>query len=174
MSKIKYGSIGLAVVALILLLTASGAFSAVEADRPLQVSVVEDDEAYLAIEKQGEEKDGDVVVTGSEDEEDVKLATVTNQFSDEIKITLTQSTDDAIKLNGTETETELDPDDTASLSADCPGDEGTLEFGIEAETTGDESHIEVETDERTVTLECEDTDDTNDENDDDGTDDTED
>ncbi|MFP8956488.1 hypothetical protein ACLI4Y_07155 [Natrialbaceae archaeon A-CW3] len=137
-------SLTVAIVAVIALLTASGAYSSITADRGLQVSVVDDDQAYLAIEKNdpGEVKEN----------ETVRLFNVTNQFSSKIDVTVdfTEEPDglepDTVDREG------LESGDVINVSAKCTDTDQDMmvAFTVSAESES----ANVETDERKMKLTC--------------------
>ncbi len=148
MNRTKLVSLAVGLVAVIALVTASGAFSGLTADRSLDVSVVDDDEAYLKI---------DGVDKQFEAEENTTIGTleITNQFSEpaDIEIELEDSPDGFDEGDfDSELESELKPgeENTYTLETNCTAS-GEVTVTITAETDS----AEVTANDRSFHLECE-------------------
>ena len=77
--SLRQASFALLVLAVGMLVLGAGGFSAMEADRPVDVSVVDDEDAYLGVT--AEQEAGDVNVT------------IVNRFANEITITQVEAGD---------------------------------------------------------------------------------
>ncbi|MFP9060843.1 hypothetical protein ACLI4R_09955 [Natrialbaceae archaeon A-chndr2] len=146
MNRTKLVSLVVGLVAVIALVTASGAFSGLEADRSLDVSVVDDDEAYLKI---------DGVDKQFEAEENTTIGTleITNQFSEpaDIEIELEDSPDGFDEGDfESDLEQTLDSGDSTEFEANCTAS-GEVTVTITAETDS----AEVTANDRSFHLECE-------------------
>ncbi|MCU4752672.1 hypothetical protein OB919_11915 [Halobacteria archaeon AArc-curdl1] len=148
MNRTKLVSLAVGLVAVVALVTASGAFSGLAADRSIDISVVDDDEAYLKIDGVGEKfnaTEGDPVDT----------LEITNQFSEEADLTIElEDSPEGFDKDDFESdlESELKPgeDNTYTLEANCTAS-GEVTVTITAETDS----AEVTANDRSFHLECE-------------------
>lgn len=107
----------------------TGAFSSVEAEREVEVNVVEDDEAYLGL---------------TADPDDETLVRVRNQFTDPLELTLgatVRDSSNAVKVeeSGEEVVIEIGSGDSGSAGGSTVTDIGTgtdLDIAVECETAG--------------------------------------
>ena len=130
MGKLKLASIVFAFAA-VSLVVGAGAFSSVSADRGVEVSVVDDDEAMLGIE------DGPhAFPNGNEDRE---LLTVTNRFAQSVTVTarITDSGDGGVP-------TLKDSTDRKTMTLDS-GDTGNFEWKVQCSAQGGKANPQTET-----------------------------
>ena len=109
----------------------TGAFSSVEAERGVEVNVVEDDEAYLGLDKIAHTVSGD---------DRTRVIQVTNQFGGALDLTITVdqkgSAIDEIEGEEIKVEDDRNEEDDSGEEADendrCEDDDGLLCIGAEA------------------------------------------
>lgn len=145
MSTLTRLSVAFAVLGVLLLTFGTTGFSAVSADRGVDVSVVDDGEAYVGIEIVGDEE---------YDEDRVKLLTVTNQFASDIESLQVSVVDgsDAIEADSVKPEdSSVGIGEDTDVTAKCTMDqsEGSVDLQITGEAGGASFDIT-----RTVDVDC--------------------
>ena len=145
MSQLTRLSVAFAVLGILLLVAGSAGFSAMSAERGVNVSVVDDEHAYVGIETVGDER--------TEDDR-VHLLTVTNQFAtgmDDVRVTVTAG-------NGVIEAATVEPESTAvgvgeetAVTAECTAAQrtGVVDLDIEGEAGGASFDLT-----RTVEVDC--------------------
>jgi uncharacterized membrane protein len=144
----------LAVVAVALLSTGSGAFTAAQLDRGMEVNVVEDEEAFLAVEELDPRLEADV--NSSTDHADVELVRLTNQFAEQ---DLTVEVDINEGSNGPDATSEPTAEsissgetETVTAAVECPAGASSEDWTIDITAEGDGVEIQLT---RTVEVSCE-------------------
>ncbi|WP_259535234.1 hypothetical protein [Halalkaliarchaeum sp. AArc-CO] len=145
MSPLTRVSVAFAVLGILFLVAGTGGFSAMTADRGVDVSVVPDDEAYVGIETVGDELS---------EEDRIHLLTITNQFAsgmDELDVTVADGNDvidaDTVELESTA----IGVGEGTAATAECTAVErtGVVELDIEGGAGGASFEIT-----RTVEVDC--------------------
>ncbi|AUX08760.1 hypothetical protein AArcSl_1125 [Halalkaliarchaeum desulfuricum] len=129
MSPLTRLSVLFAVLGILLLVAGTGGFSAMTADRGVDVSVVPDDEAYVGIEKVGDQVYED---------DRIHLLTITNQFAsemDELSVTVDGESDVIVTGLVKPGETSLSPGERTNVTAECTRttERGSVELDITGE-----------------------------------------
>jgi len=133
--------VGLFVVSL--LVAGTAAYDVARSDRPAEVSVADDADAYLGIEPTDR-----TITNGSSG----PVLEVTNRVGTGIDLTVDPTEETGVTFDGPD-ETTLGPDETSAIDAECEGGaDGTLAADLTA--TGEDGSVTIETDER-VTVDCE-------------------
>ncbi|MEF8780376.1 MAG: hypothetical protein V5A46_06835 [Haloferacaceae archaeon] len=145
MSTLTRLSVAFALLGLLLLTFGTAGFSAVSADRGVDVSVVDDSEAYVGIETVGDEAYGD---------DRVKLLTVTNQFASDMEPLQVSVVDgsDAIEENSVKLEDgSVGVGEDTNVTAECTmqREEGSVDLEITGEAGGASFDIT-----RTIDVDC--------------------
>lgn len=118
-----------ALIVALLLITSTGSFSAMTAERPAQVTVVDDPDAYLGVEQETEQADNESTLN----------LTVTNQFSggtdlDEMNVSVGEQSQE-MSLDAGESKTlefqSVECDDPITIEASGSGVEVSLDRTVE-------------------------------------------
>lgn len=145
MSQLTRLSVAFAVLGILLLVAGTAGFSAMTADRGVDVSVVPDEEAYVGIEKVGDDaSDGDRI----------HLLTITNQFAsgmEELRVRVTDGDDVIETETGRPESTSVGVGEEADVTAECTNAKrsGTVELEITGEAGGATFDVT-----RTVAVDC--------------------
>jgi hypothetical protein len=169
MNRLRYLSLALVLVAAALA-TGTGAFTSVNGDRAMAVSVVENDEALLGISANRIELDNGVRRAGTNDtdgnpnaagaRDDVTLLTITNRFPESLsQVSVSRVGDGAsgppnILANSLSYDTQVESGGSIAVTArvvcsNANGNEETWRFRIEA--SGESASVETT---ESVTVEC--------------------
>lgn len=156
-SRLQIVTVALGVLAALLIVTVTGGFSVVTADRSMVTEYVPDDEANLGIEPHSVTVDTNVSNTS-----EVQLLTVTNNLPTDLSVDVDlEPADDHPEVVLVDDEIELDPGDTATIEAtvDCTtgeasddGTEASTDVEIHLQASGDGIDIELT---RSVAVNCE-------------------
>jgi hypothetical protein len=136
------------VLASLLLATGSGGFGASDAERSIQAAVVDDDSAYLDVERNHPSQPNGL-------SRDVRLLTLANAASttlDSVVVSATETSGGAPTVRRIETPTSLPPGETGTVTADVvcqPDATGTPTLSIEARGDGLAMPLH-----RTATMSC--------------------
>lgn len=149
MSAGRYVAVAGLALAVVLLAAQTGAFSAIAADRDVQVTVVDDQSAYLGVETDPVSVPGNTTTSAT-------LATVTNRFgsSIDVSVTVTEGSDSYPTLTGVTGPGTLSSGESAPVVADvtCDDDANGERVDIGVEATGPDFGIQLT---RSVEVTCE-------------------
>lgn len=150
----KRASIVLFAFAVLLGTVGTGAFSTTEAERGVNVTVVDDEEAYVGY---------DPVEVNATDGETVALVTVANRFHipiDVTEVTVTEPPDGNLSVNVSSLEqpaaigTGEADDVVGTIECDGPVDEAPIGVTVTVNGTGVSATLFGESEHRTVTVSC--------------------
>jgi uncharacterized membrane protein len=143
----------LTVVGVALLTTGSGAFTAAQLDRGVDVSVVEDEEAFLAVEELDPAPEADA--NSSTDHVDVELVQLTNQFTAQ---DLTVAVDIDERSSGPDATSEPTASsvssgetETVTVDVECPAGSSNEDWSVDITAEGEGVEIQLT---RTVEVSC--------------------
>lgn len=136
------------IVALAASVFATGGFASVDADRGVDVSIADDDDAYLGISTET----ATVAANRSDDE---RLASFTNRFEEDVTVdvTVVEGSDDHPTVENVSDPGTVAVGDTSHLTADVICENGTASEDLTLEIDASGSDVAVEAT-RQVTVEC--------------------
>lgn len=145
---------GLAAIVLSLLVgvVGSAAFSSTQAERGIDVAVVDDDEAYVGY---------DAAVINTTDGDEERLVTVTNRFDDTINVTgadVGAGTSGNLTVGSIQRPTGIDVGDSGAIEAEINCDEvvenEAVTVTVTVEGSGVSATVFGDTESREVTVSC--------------------
>lgn len=114
----------------------SGAFSSVEAERGVDVNVVEDKKAYLSLKQNKTEEQNKIEIPANQKQEVVEIG---NKFPDplDLAVTVEESGEgiDAVSIDDDGDIKDLTPGEFVSVSATC-SDDGSFKLGFDGTAGG--------------------------------------